>query len=151
MSSEGHKSSQEGQTCSCCWDDITTENNNYVEYRAVASGDWLPSGYCQGCIEVLLSSQWQNYIKSLETTTCKAEMRRLLERGPPINIRDPKALPCPNDGEVFELWYQSDNQVHSAKLTGSLEGKEREVFWNEKSAFYVASEPEETELAGDLI
>lgn len=101
------------------------------------------------CIEHLLKTQWGAYRTALEKTNCKvcfrkldfcefsvistafslsccghqAEQRRLLARGPPINISDAKALPCPDNGEVHSLWYMSDGQDHSAKLEGSLTGE----------------------------
>ena len=48
----------------------------------------------------MLKTQWELYRKRLETVNCKAEQRRLLERGPPINISDKTALPCPDTEEV---------------------------------------------------
>ena len=117
--SEGHKLPVD-ISCACCWDDI--DSSNYVEYKSSAESEWLPSLFCANCIEHLRSTQWDQYVNGLAKTTCKAEQRRLLERGPPINIRDPKALPCPNDGEVFLFWFMSDNLEHGAKLTNALEG-----------------------------
>ena len=63
------------------------------------------------------------YTTSLAKTTCKAEQRRLLQKGPPINISDARALECPDGGEVHSLWYCSDGLEHSAKLEGSFEGE----------------------------
>ena len=63
------------------------------------------------------------YTTSLAKTTCKAEQRRLLAKGPPINVSDPKALLCPDGGEVHSLWYMSDGSERSAKLEGSFEGE----------------------------
>lgn len=84
---------------------------------------WLPSQFCETCIVYLLKTQWELYTTALAKTTCKAEQRRLLTTGPPINLKDIKALPCPNDSEVYLLWYMSDNLTHSAKLEGSLIGE----------------------------
>lgn len=47
----------------------------------------------------------------------------MLEKGPPINISDAKALPCPDGAEVHSLWYMIDGEEHSAKLEGSLTGE----------------------------
>ena len=138
---ESHGSPSEGATCLCCWDDIIS--SNFVEYRAISEGQWLPSGFCEMCIDQLIKTQWETYVKAIEKTTCKAEMRRLLQRGPPINVRDIKALPCPDDGEVFSLWYSSDSNEHSAKLDGSLTGDERDTFLKEKINFFAENEPEE--------
>lgn len=116
--------------CASCWEDIS--NSNYVEYLPFPSPDqtsgteaatWKMSKFCQDCIGYLLQTQWKLYTDALAKTTCKAEQRRLLQRGPPINLRDDEALPCPEKGEVMMLWYMSDGQEHSAKLTGSLVGE----------------------------
>lgn len=77
------------------------------------------------CVEQLLKTQWTSYKGSLEKTNCKAEQRRLLSRGPPVNLRDPEALPTPDDKEVHSLWYGSVGELRSAKLEGSLEGEVR--------------------------
>ena len=105
----------------CCWDDM--DSSNYVEYQGSENSEWFASGFCQMCIEHLLTSQWELYTNALKTTTCKAEQRRLLKCGPPINLKDVKALPCPEDGEVHKLWYMSNGEEKSAKLHGSLIGE----------------------------
>lgn len=121
-----HGSPAEGMSCACCWDDITGEN--YVEYLPYPSSEnnhhptWLPSGFCQTCLQHLLKTQFSLWTESLAKSTCLAEQRRLLRRGPPVNVRDDKALPCPNNEEVHKLWYSSTGSEHSAKLEGSLEG-----------------------------
>jgi len=38
-------------------------------------------------------------------------------------LKDSKALPCPDDGEVFLLWFMIDGLERSAKLEGSLVGE----------------------------
>ena len=137
----GHAAPADGAACMCCWDDLSPET--YVEYRSAEGGAWQPSGYCQTCIEHLLQTQWKTYKDALEKTNCKAEQRRLLSRGPPVNVSDAKALPCPDDGEVHSLWYMSDGQEHSAKLEGALEGEERQKYWDEQAQFYIKDEPDE--------
>jgi hypothetical protein len=107
--------------CACCFDDIVPDS--YVEYQSSSHSEWLSSVYCVGCIEILIQSQWNQYVNALATTKCKAEQRRLLTAGPPVNVRDPKGLPCPDDCEVYMFWYMRDEQEHSAKLQGSLEGE----------------------------
>jgi hypothetical protein len=129
-----HGTPTEGSTCACCWDDLTSEN--YVEYLPCSSSNeeissvhesenkWLPSGFCESCIGHLLRSQFSLWTESLAKSTCLAEQRRLLRRGPPVNLRDDKALPCPENGEVRKLWYMSTpNEEKSAKLEGSLVGE----------------------------
>ena len=68
MSSD-HLQPTEGATCACCWDDIDT--SNYVEYKASPDDIWHPSGYCLGCIDILLKSQWQQYNEQVKTVNCK--------------------------------------------------------------------------------
>ena len=60
---------------------------------------------------------WQQ----VENADCAAAWRRVVELGPPVNLRDPKAFPCPGgDGEVHSLWYMQDGAVHPAKLHGCV-------------------------------
>jgi hypothetical protein len=134
--------------CASCWEDISPEN--YAEYLPFPPANkdevpvqWMMAKYCQDCIKYLVKTQWTNYTSALAKTTCKAEQRRLLNRGPPINLRDNEAMPCPDDGEVMMLWFMSDGHEHSAKLEGSLVGEEREKFWLEQKEFYAEDEPEE--------
>lgn len=137
-----HSSPVEGATCMSCWEDLTSDL--YVEYQGSADSAWMPSGYCKSCIQHMLNSQWEAYCSSLAKTTCKAEQKRLLTKGPPINISDKTALPCPDDGEVHALWFMDEPTVdQSAKLTGSLVGEARAKFWEEQKAFYIHDEPDE--------
>eukprot|EP01035_Chromulina_nebulosa_P019634 gene19634-25545_t len=141
-----HKEPIDGSSCMCCWDDISS--TNYVEYTTTSDTNeeiWQPSGYCSSCIEVLLQSQWKNYITGLEKATCRAEMRRLLEKGPPIYISDSKALPCPENSDVKSLWFKVDGSIKSSKLEGALEGQERLDFWNEKMNFFPDNENDDEE------
>lgn len=167
-----HKQVVDGSTCMSCWDDI--DSSNYVEFKSSATSEWIASGFCQVCVDYLIKTQWELYTGALAKTTCKAEQRRLLKAGPPINLKDAKALPCPDEGEVHSLWYASDSAEHSAKLAGSLEGEvatldsvyvltrlvpksqfrllldvqERTKFWNDQAQFYSEDEPEDASAAG---
>ena len=143
-----HGTAATGSACACCWEDLSDEN--YVEYRASADGEWKASGFCQDCVGHLLQTQWKTYTEGLAKSTCKAEQRRMLEKGPPINISDKTAMPCPDgtekgNAEVHSLWYKSDGEEHSAQLEGALIGEERKTFWDEQKAFYIVDEPEEEE------
>lgn len=139
-----HAAPPAGKSCMSCWEDIS--ESIYCEYQAAEGGPWLPSGFCKGCIEYLLQSQWAVYTTALAKTTCKAEQRRLLAKGPPINLKDNTALPCPDDSEVHALWFMENNEYRSAKLDGSLTGDARQKFWDEQAAFQF-DEPEEPEAA----
>ena len=145
---EGHGKHVEGSSCACCWEDISAEN--YVEYRQKEQGEWIASGFCEDCVKMLLASQWKTYTDGLAKTTCKAEQRRMLEKGPPINISDKSAMPCPDgtekgNAEVYSLWFMSDGQEHSAQLEGALTGEERTAFWESQKAFYIVDEADEDE------
>ncbi|KAG5187566.1 hypothetical protein JKP88DRAFT_235159 [Tribonema minus] len=130
---EGHSAPAEGKECMVCMDDIDMEK--YVEYRVGAGGPWKPCGFCVTCVETLLATQWQKYVDQLAKASCKAEQRRLLDRGPPITIYDRNGLPCPEGQDVDMLWYGRDKQEYSAKLAGALEGQARRDWWDEKLQF----------------
>lgn len=115
-----------GKECLCCMEDLSSEN--FVEYLPFPHEEnpnptWLPSQFCQTCIEYLIQTQFKNFQDAWQKTTCKAEQRRLVTKGPPVNLRDDKALPCPGNVEIARLWYMSDGQEKSAKLFNSLEGE----------------------------
>ncbi len=141
---EGAPSAQHGpipedECCIFCCDDITADN--YAEYlpypdeavkegedgkKATSSSGWLRCIYCSDCLEdQMLKKQWAMWVERVKTTDCKAEQRRLLTVGPPINLKDDKGIPCPNNGEVYKLWYSKDNTEKVAKLEGSLVGEVR--------------------------
>lgn len=143
-----HASPEPGTACASCWDDLAAES--YVEFQAAEGGPWLPSKYCSTCVDYLLRTQWSVYTTALAKVTCKAEQRRLLERGPPINLRDPTALPCPDDGEVYALWFMGGNEIRSAKLEGSLVGEERRKYWDEQLSFQF-DEVDENAAAAPLV
>jgi hypothetical protein len=141
-----HTDPPSGFECACCMEDISAAN--YVEYLPFPSEEeanptWLRSVFCQSCVEYLVQTQFQNFKDAWQKTTCKAEQRRLVIRGPPVNLRDDKALPCPGKVEINLLWFSSDGQERSAKLNDSYEGEEREKYWNELRSFYAEDEPED--------
>ncbi len=136
----------EGGYCMVCCEDLTI--TNYAEYLPYPPEDgsvnemewekegWLPSPYCSNCIETeFLPKQWGRWIEGFQKATCKAEQRRILTPGPPINLKDEKGMPCPNDGEVYKLWYSKDNAQKVAKLEGSLVGEVSELFFNKSHWF----------------
>lgn len=68
----------------------------------------------------------------------------LPKRGPPLKIRDDKALAVPEDAAVELLWYSSDGLEHSSKLVGALEGEERTKYWEEQKSFYIHDEVDDS-------
>lgn len=129
MAEEQHGVPVEASECLCCLEPMTIDL--YVEYKPLDESPWLVSGYCVECISSLIKMQWSKFVDGIKNSTCEAELRRMVSKGPPINLRDPKALPCPNDGEVALLWFGRDGECHSAKLAGSLIGEERDRYWQE--------------------
>lgn len=123
--SKDHAAPPAGAECLCCMGDL--DATNYVEYQVKGSDLWYPSLFCSMCVGQLLDSKWKDYQHLLETATCEAMVRRLLEHLP-LNLKDRLALPCPDDGEVVQLWYASDKQTHSAQLNGVPTGEEREKY-----------------------
>ena len=92
----------------------------------------------------MLDSQFQQYIDRVKKTDCQAELRRLLEKGPPIYISDKHGLPVESDEEyVINLWYANDGEERSAKLKGALEGEERQKLWDELKEFIIVEGKEE--------
>ena len=154
-----------------CYGDL--DKDCYVEYKSVLDGPWLPAKFCEMCVSYLITTQFNKYKDSLANTKCKAEMRRLVEAGPPVNVYDKTALPCESEsegkgeekdststststtkdtsknGEVVALWFMSDGKEHSPKLSGSLVGEARNAYWAEVKAFYSADEPDEDKGAQD--
>lgn len=135
-------------------------NENVVEYQIYPSMEWKPALMEQSVIEELLQTQFYTYLDRVKQTDCQAELRRLLQKGPPIYISDPIGLPIPEEENVestntetttttkiendhptnsyvCKLWYSSDNKVHSAKLHGAVEGIERQQLWDELKQFII--------------
>jgi hypothetical protein len=84
-----------------------------VEYQLYPSLLWYPCRYEQSVVEHLLKTQFPDFIERVKTTDCQAELRRLLQNGPPVYISDKNALPV-----VVEL--ESDDVV-------VVDGEEEEV------------------------
>ena len=91
-----------------------------------------------------METQFDQYIERVKKTDCQAELRRLLEKGPPIYISDGHGLALDDDEEyVVKLWFASDNTERSAKLKNALDGKEREDLWEELNEFIIKEGKEE--------
>jgi hypothetical protein len=139
------RESPEGLTCLVTMEDISTDLGNYVEYQSYPSMKWQPALFEKEVIENLLDTQFYDYVKRARTTDCQAELRRLLESGPPQWISDPHGLPLAEetDTHVCQLWYSSDYRLKGARLDGSYDGEERQQLWDELKQFIVVEGKEE--------
>jgi hypothetical protein len=107
---------------------------------------WQPAQFELCVIQQLLETQFEQYITRVKQPTCQAELRRLLQAGPPIYISDKVALPLADeeyDTHVCKLWYAVDQKEHSAKLIGAVEGVERDTLWAELNEFIIEDGKEE--------
>ena len=114
-------------SCQCCFDDITDEN--MVKYQINGKNDWLTSNYCETCVIFLQETSWKIFTDQVEKADCKKALQKILDVGPPINLRDKSGFPNPIDNnlltEIDKLFFCSENKEKSAKLIGSLTGKKR--------------------------
>lgn len=118
----------------------------YSEFRYHQDQEWIPSRYCWDCIQYLLKTKWQDYCNGIAKADCATALDRLIENGPPTNLRDPVGFYDPEPSrheeiqpgmfrnkdtslEVFEFRYCQN--VLSAKLDGSLTGQSRLDWWDE--------------------
>ena len=93
---------------------------NYVELQVAPSMAWRPCLFEQEVVSQLLATQFGVYMKAVETTDCLAELRRLVEAGPPRWVSDPHGLPLPEgQTHVAALWFSSDSSIRSAELSGA--------------------------------
>ena len=142
MADDVHGKPAEGMECLAMFEPI--DETNYVEYQAAPSGKWRPCLYGAEMIEGLRTSQYKNYMERIQKSDCKAEMKRLMESGPPVWVTDKHACPL-EEGEthVCKLWFMSDNREVSAMLEGACDGEERQKLWDElKSVHAVVEEVE---------
>ena len=130
--SDTHGTPTEGMECMCTMEDITVEDQNYVEYQTAPSMKWHPALYAESVVQQLLDTQFDAYIEGVQKADCEAELRRRLGAGPPVYIADKHAMPVPEgDTHICQLWFQSDGAERSAKLQGAKEGAERQALWDE--------------------
>eukprot|EP01068_Selenidium_serpulae_P019581 Selendium_serpulae@DN6891_c0_g1_i1.p1 len=127
--------------CLVCFDDMTAEN--YLEYQTHANSDWHPSLMCSDCVGHVQGSQFHRYVKDLEKVNCAAQHRRMVEKGPPINLHDKLSFPVAEGGEIHQLWSFKDKQVMSAMLDGALTGEARQKFWDNSKVFVGGEDDEE--------
>eukprot|EP00937_MAST-01D_sp_MAST-1D-sp2_P001902 g1902.t1 len=127
-----HGSPPEGLECMATMEDITEEEQNYVEFQTSPSMKWHPALYCESVVAQLLKTQFGAYVEGVQKADCEAELNRRLGAGPPIWLADKHALPVPEgDTHICQLWYQSDGKERSAKLEGAVEGEAHQALWDD--------------------
>lgn len=109
--------------CKCCYDSLNPDN--FVLYKSNSNSKWEPFHYCESCITNMLRDMWRQYLESISKQDCKATLKRILLKGPPVNFREPGL-----DEEVYSFYFKGSEQ--SAKLEGSLTGREREKMVEEQ-------------------
>lgn len=139
-------------SCVICFDDLTDEN--IVSYKRYGDANYIKSDCCNNCVKHLIETSWNNYMNSIKKADCEAEMKRLIEHGPPVNLRCMSFLTVDINGEKikpdeeFESLY-FDNQIQSAKLKGSLEfgSNERNLWMHEQQQVleYLKTNPSKNE------
>mmetsp|Transcript_16669 Transcript_16669/g.35191 ORF Transcript_16669/g.35191 Transcript_16669/m.35191 type:complete len:166 (-) Transcript_16669:24-521(-) len=139
-----HGTPTDGMCCLCTMEDITDEDQNYVEFQSYPSMTWKPAQFELCVVQQLLDSQFEQYIGRVKKTDCQAELRRLLAIGPPIYISDKHGFPLEeNDTHVCKLWFALDGKERSSKLKGAVEGEKREALWTELKEFIIQEGKEE--------
>ncbi|CAI5743079.1 unnamed protein product [Peronospora destructor] len=133
--------------CMATMDDITEEDGNYCEFQTFPSGSWHAALFCSDVVEKLLATQFYTFMKKVQEADCKAELRRLVAKGPPIWLEDKHALPLPDgDTHITHVWFAKDDEERSAKLDGAVEGKARDVLWEELKQLLAAMEDDKEEV-----
>ncbi|GMF15327.1 unnamed protein product [Phytophthora fragariaefolia] len=146
MASE-HGTPPEGLECMATMDDITLEDGNYCEFQTAPSGRWHAALFCADVVEQLLASQFHTFMKKVQEADCKAELRRLVAKGPPVWLEDKHALPLPEgDAHISQIWFARDGRERSAKLDGALEGEARDKLWSELRQLMEAMEEDKEEV-----
>ncbi|KAL4139775.1 hypothetical protein PRNP1_015622 [Phytophthora ramorum] len=136
-----------GLECMATMDDITEEDNNFCEFQTSPSGSWHAALFCVDVVGQLLATQFHTYMKKVQEADCKAELRRLVAKGPPVWLEDKHALPVPEgDTHITKVWFAKDEEERSAKLDGAVEGQARDVLWKELQQLLAAMEEDKDEV-----
>ena len=108
--------------CALCFE------NKIIKYHIDEDKDFI---YCYNCVLYLKDNQWYNYIKDLKTD-CQASLKRSIEIGPPVNVRD---FAVENGKEID--YFIDNNKMISAKLKNSFDVEKRDAFWTDLKQFDV--------------
>ena len=118
-----HGAPPEGLECAATYEDITAEDENYVEYQTAPSGAWHAAKYAEETVCRFIRVQFDEYVAGVRKADCEADLRRRIGKGPPIWLADKHALPVPDDDtHACRLWLARTGREYSAKLKGALEG-----------------------------
>ena len=116
--------------CQCCFEEIV--NENMVKYQINQNNEWLVCNYCDQCVIYLQNKSWKIYTDQVKQADCKKALIKLIDVGPPVNLRDRVGFPNPLDKhkltEIDNLMFCKNNEIKSAKLKDSLIGNEREKY-----------------------
>lgn len=123
-------SDSEEFSCQSCFDEI--DETNMVKYQINNNHEWLLSNYCETCVNYLLNTSWKIFKDQVEKADCKKALQKILDVGPPTNLRDRVGFPNPIDKtkltEIDNLFFCNNKEIKSAKLKGSLIGKEKDKY-----------------------
>ena len=121
-SSATHGEPTDGMECMATMEDITTEDKNYCEYQTMPSGRWHPSLYSTDVLLRLIKTQFPDYMSGVRKADCEADLKRRLDKGPPVWVEDKHALPCPEeDTHIERIWLADTGKEYSAKLKDCVE------------------------------
>ena len=116
--------------CQSCFDDIT--NENMVKYKINNDSKWLTSNYCESCVDYLQENSWKIFTDQVEKADCKKALQKILMLDLLLIYVINQDFLSPLDNnlltEIDKLFLCSENKEKSAKLKGSLIGKDREDY-----------------------
>lgn len=100
--------------CKLCFDVI--DDDTQVHFRFESEAEWIKLYYCKDCVLMMINNKWSMYISNLRKAECKNALTNIIKKGPPRNFSDNSIM---EGKEIYEFFY--NNEIHSAKLTGSLD------------------------------
>lgn len=110
------------------------EDDDYCEYQT-NDGLWHSSPYCSEVVRHLLQTGFHKYLKTIDEADCKATLRRAIQSGPPLYLRD-KTFNIPDDQYITKVWFKSDNIEIDAIYEGAPIGEEREKMWKQHKKIF---------------
>ena len=117
-----HGAPTDGMECMATMEDITEEDKNYCEFQTMPSGKWHPALYSSEVVKRLIKTQFADYVAGVRKADCAADLKRRLNKGPPIWVEDKHALPVPEeDTHICRVWFAEEGKEYSAKLKDCVE------------------------------